>query len=49
MDLLPDPIQLIAAWLIFAGLVFGAVTLTLWSIRWIRDYRDEKKSALDTK
>ena len=48
MELLPDPVQLIFAWLIFFGALAGAVAFVMWGFRWVRNYRDEKKSAIDT-
>ncbi len=48
MELLPDTIQLIFAWLIFFGSLAGAVAFIMWGVKWVRNYRDDKKSAIDT-
>ena len=47
-ELLPQWAQLAAAWLTLAGLIFAALAFILWSIRWYRNYRDTKTSAIDT-
>ena len=48
MELLPHTAQLIFAWLIFTAAVFGVVAFVMWGFKWVRNYRDEKKSAIDT-
>ena len=48
MDLLPEIVQLTFAWLLFFGAVFAAIAFVMWGVRWVRNYRDETKSASDT-
>ena len=49
MELLPHTVQVIFAWMIFFGALAGAVAFVMWGFKWVRNYRDEKKSAIDTK
>ncbi len=48
MELLPDWAQLTFAWMIFTAAAFGVVAFVLWGFKWVRNYRDDKKSAIDT-
>ena len=48
LDLLPDPLPLVGQIITLLLLVVALVTFLLWLLRFWRDYKDEKKSALDT-
>ena len=48
MELLPHTAQLVFAWLIFFGAFAGGVAFIMWGFKWVRNYRDDKKSAIDT-
>ncbi len=48
MDILPFWMQLSFAVALWVGALVAAAAGILWVIKWVRNYRDEKKSALNT-
>ena len=48
LDLLPDPLPLVGQIITLLLLMVALVTFVLWLLRFWRDYKDDKRSALDT-